>query len=125
MLPFPHMKKDRLQYFKDRLLAEKASLEDDLRGLGKVDASGDWSAVPAEHTDVEGDPADQADFVEEFDSKIARLGSLETRYQEVVRALKHIEDGTYGVCIKSGNPIEEDRLEANPAAETCKAMMNS
>lgn len=118
------MKKERLNYFKDKLLAEKAQLEEELRALGKKDASGDWSATPAEHTDVEGDPADQADFIEDFDSKIGRLGSLETKYQQVVHALERVENGTYGVCLKSGNPIEEDRLEANPSAETCKAMMN-
>jgi RNA polymerase-binding transcription factor DksA len=35
-----------------------------------------------------------------------------------------MENGTYGVCEKSGKPIELDRLMANPAARTCKEMMN-
>lgn len=119
------MKKERVHYFKDKLLAEKALLEAELSQIGKKDEHGDWSAVPTAHTDVEGDEADQADFIEDFDSKIARLGSLETRYQQIVRALERVEAGTYGRCLKSGELIEEDRLEANPAAETCKAMMNS
>lgn len=119
------MKKERVQHFKEKLLAEKALLESELSSLGTQDANGDWSATPAAHTDVEGDEADQADFVEEFDSKIARMGSLETRYQQVTTALERVEAGTYGRCLKSGALIEEDRLEANPAAETCKAMMSS
>jgi RNA polymerase-binding transcription factor DksA len=41
----------------------------------------------------------------------------------VVHALGKIEAGTYGVCEVSGMDIEEDRLEANPAARTCKAHM--
>lgn len=119
------MKKERLNYFKDKLIAEKALLDDELQAIARKDGNGDWIAVPEAHTDVEGDEGDQAEFIQDFDSKIARLGSLETKYNQVVAALERIEKGTYGICLKSGNPIEEDRLEANPAAETCKAMMNS
>lgn len=119
------MKKERLNYFKDKLIAEKALLEDELQAIARKDGNGDWIAVPEAHTDVEGDEGDQAEFIQDFDSKIARLGSLETKYNQVVAALERIEKGTYGICLKSGNPIEEDRLEANPAAETCKAMMSS
>ena len=38
---------------------------------------------------------------------------------------KKIEDGSYGTC-ETGNdhPIEKERLDANPAARTCKAHMN-
>ena len=119
------MKKERIGQLKERLLAEKALLEEELQALGKKGSAGDWSAVPqSQENGAESDEADQADFVEDFESKIARLGSLETRYNQIVSALERIEKGTYGICIKSGKPIEEDRLEANPAAETCKAMMN-
>ena len=119
------MKKERLNYFKDKLVAEEAVLREELKAIGRQDSSGDWSAVPqSQDGGAESDEADQADFVEDFESKIARLGSLETRYNEIKRALERIEQGTYGICLKSGKLIEEDRLEANPAAETCKAMMN-
>lgn len=118
------MKKERLNYFKEKLVAEKALLEDELQNLGQKDEHGDWSATPEAHGDIDGDDADQAEFIQDFDSKVARLGSLEVKYNQVVGALERIENGTYGICLKSGKPIEEDRLEANPAAETCKAMMN-
>ncbi len=119
------MKKDRINYFKEKLLAEKALLETELKSIAQQDGNGDWAATPDVHDAVDGDEADQAGFFEEFDSKNARLGSLETKYNQVVAALDRIEKGTYGICLKSGSLIEEDRLEANPAAETCKAMMNS
>ncbi len=118
------MKKERVNYFKEKLLAEKALLESELQALATMDQNGTWSAIPNPHTDVEGDAADQADFMEDFDSKNARLSSLETRYNQVVAAIERAENGTYGRCLKSGALIEEDRLEANPAAETCKAEMN-
>ena len=120
------MKAEQIQHFRDILLKEKADLETDLAGLGKViGENGDWIATPEIQEGNEADFLDQADLVEEYESKIGRLGAIETRYQEVIRALERIDAGTYGICIKSGVPIEEDRLEANPAAETCKAMMNT
>lgn len=118
------MKKERLNYFKEKLLAEKVLLVDELGNIGVQDGNGDWVATPSPHTDVEGDEADQADFIQDFDEKIGLLGSLEKKYVQIMNALTRIEEGTYGICLKSGAPIEEDRLEANPAAETCKAMMN-
>ena len=41
----------------------------------------------------------------------------------VDEALEKIEKGTYGICETGGEKIEEDRLEANPSARTCKAHM--
>ena len=37
------------------------------------------------------------------------------------RALGRIEDGTYGECVKCGEPIAEGRLEARPEAALCIA----
>jgi DnaK suppressor protein len=34
-------------------------------------------------------------------------------------ALRRIDDGTYGVCVRCGEPIGEARLKARPIAETC------
>jgi DnaK suppressor protein len=34
-------------------------------------------------------------------------------------ALKKIDDGTFGVCARCGNPIAEERLEAMPYATKC------
>ena len=36
---------------------------------------------------------------------------------QVLRALKRIENGTYGKCVNCGQPIPEERLEAIPWAE--------
>lgn len=35
---------------------------------------------------------------------------------EIRTALKKIKDGTYGICEESGEPIEQERLVANPLA---------
>ena len=36
---------------------------------------------------------------------------------DVERAEKRLADGTYGLSIESGEPIPDERLEANPTAE--------
>ena len=109
-------------HLRTRLEEEKATLEAELATVGRPNPSnpGDWEAVP-EDTGLEADPNDRA---EEFGNNNAILTDLEKRYKDIVDALARIEAGTYGICEKSGEPIEEDRLGADPAARTSKAHMN-
>lgn len=112
--------------YKEQLIAEQARLEGELQAVGTRSPTnpGDWEAKPQE-TGQESDPVDQADMMEGFGENAAILEDLEIRYREVLAALARIENGTYGVCTLSGEPIEEDRLAADPAALTCKAHMNN
>lgn len=80
----------------------------------------DWVAKPAS-SGGEADDNVEADLVEDWNERRATLAELEIRYQNIKRALQKIEAGTFGLCEVSGEPIEADRLEANPAARTCKA----
>jgi DnaK suppressor protein len=52
------------------------------------------------------------------------LGLLEGARRDldaVERAAQRLVDGTYGRCLRCGEPIPAERLEALPAAETCLA----
>jgi RNA polymerase-binding transcription factor DksA len=109
-----------IAYFKDRLLKEKLTLEEELATVGRVNPQNpkDWEATV---NDADVDSADEnevADKMEEFEEHAAILNPLETQLNEVRHALKKIEEGTYGICEVSGKPIERARLEANPAART-------
>jgi RNA polymerase-binding transcription factor DksA len=64
-----------------------------------------------------------ADKLEELQERECETAVLEGRRSDVKDALMKIETGTYGICEVCGEKIEEDRLEANPAARTCKAHM--
>ena len=44
------------------------------------------------------------------------LTQLENQLNEVNAAIDRIEKGTYGICEKCNQPIEIERLEANPSA---------
>jgi DnaK suppressor protein len=43
--------------------------------------------------------------------------SMQDRLAAIDRALKRLDDGTYGRSVRSGKPIPDERLEADPAAE--------
>jgi DnaK suppressor protein len=44
---------------------------------------------------------------------------LEGRLADIARAFDKLEDGTYGTCEICGKDIEDERLEAIPAARLC------
>lgn len=87
-------------------------------GIHNPDVPEDWIATPNEKSDAEPDSNIAADRVEEWDERRATLSLLETEYNNILRALQKIEDGTYGICEVSGEAIEEGRLLAYPAART-------
>jgi len=103
-----------------------SALNNELRSLGihNPDVPEDWVEKMNDSDTVSADPNDVADRTEEYDTRRAELAALEGRWNDVRDALQKIEGGKYGICEVSGEPIEEDRLEANPAARTCKAHMN-
>ena len=113
--------------YKERLEEEKIKLEGEMSGVGRQnpDNPADWEPTPANDGQLDIDDNVKADNHEESMERSAILTDLEIRYKNVVDALDNIEKGTYGKCEVSGEDIEEDRLDANPAARTCKAHMNN
>lgn len=112
------------QQWKILLAAEKERLEKELASFAVKDPRmpDDWDALlPAasplgaslSHSSLE----EQADLREAFEAELAQEQSLELRLAEVNRALQRLEAGTFGRCQGCGNPIAEERLRANPAAE--------
>jgi len=110
---------DKYTEHKKKLNDELNRITKELEGLGEQNAeSGDWIATPNEkNTDV-ADPNLEADSVEDWNERRALVAELEIRYRNVKRSLDKIEAGTYGVCEISGEKIELERLEVNPAART-------
>lgn len=105
------------------LETQLADVKEELAQLGihNPEVPEDWIATPGEEIDAEADENVAADRVEEWDERRATLAVLETRYNNIVRALAKIGENTYGICEVAGEEIEEERLRANPAARTCMA----
>lgn len=118
------MQKEELNGFKIRLTKEQAVLERELGQLGTKDESGDWIPKKPEGETFGADRNDNADIIEGMQESNASLNELEGRLNLVDAALARIEAGTYGNCEACNDPIEMERLNANPAATTCLAHMN-
>lgn len=114
-----------LKHFRDRLETEKKTLESELSSVGRINPSNpsDWEATPADLNIPQADKNEVADKMEEFEERAAVETALEGRLNEVRAALERVEKNIYGKCKVCGKEIEEKRLEANPAAETCMEHM--
>jgi DnaK suppressor protein len=98
---------------RESLLRERAEVE----SLLKDERESGVEDRQAEADGATGDMADVAQpLTQEYeDESISER--LTERLEAIDRALQRIKDGTYGLSIKSGKPIPDDRLEADPAAE--------
>jgi DnaK suppressor protein len=64
-----------------------------------------------------GDMADPAERLTAEEGDDAVSVGLRHRLEALDRAEQRVEDGTYGRSVRSGLPIPDDRLEADPTAE--------
>lgn len=100
-----------LQRARTRLDAERAQL---LGLLGDV-ANAQTGDRQAEGET--GDATDEAQPLAEEGVDDAVAAGLRDRLAALDRALRRVDDGTYGRSVRSGAPIPDERLEADPAAE--------
>jgi DnaK suppressor protein len=98
------------QRARDLLRSEREQIERLLAEVGRRDAvreAGD------EHADR--DDGAQPMTADEADETVA--SGLRARLSAISRAEARLDAGTYGLSVKSGDPIPDERLEADPAAE--------
>lgn len=114
------MDKQELQKFKKMLLKKKEDMlkeiqhvEKDSLSKSQRESSGDLSAYTFHMADIAQDSYDR-----EFSLGIATNVQQKMLYA-IEEALKHIEDKTYGICVKCEKPIAKNRLMAIPYANLC------
>jgi RNA polymerase-binding transcription factor len=93
------------------LLQEQQRIQRELEEL-RSERSGD-----DELSNVDQHTADLGTELFEDERTQSMIERLEYELEAVARAMKRLEDGTYGVSIESGKPIPDERLEAVPHAE--------
>lgn len=113
------------EHYKKLLLTEKKRLSQELESVGYLNPKNklDWLPKRTDMDKERSDVIDTADNLEEFSENNAIINELEVRMNNVDAAIVRIETNLYGNCVECGNVIEKDRLEANPAAATCKTCM--
>jgi DnaK suppressor protein len=95
------------------LTAERAEV---LGLLNDAVAGGQEARVEEVESEAE-DYGDAALGLTEEGEEDAIAEGLRDRLEIIDRALKRLDDGTYGRSVLSGQPIPDERLEADPAAE--------
>lgn len=104
-----------LRTFRDLLLAKRRAILGDMGGL-QAELS------QADGRDHSGAPDDLADFGSDCHAQEVTAGLLSserTLLVEIAEALERIDEGTYGICLGTGQPIGKNRLKARPWAKYC------
>ena len=105
------MRKERLNYFRKRLLDKQRQLEEEVGRSALYGKGQDDDSIK----DL-GDQATTA-YTREF---LFELGNGDRRLlKEVLTALQKLDEGGFGECERCGEPIAEKRLEALPFARYC------
>jgi RNA polymerase-binding transcription factor DksA len=100
-----------------RLEAERSRVED-LIGELRADLDNESESDDAELSDYDQHQADAGTETFEREKDLSILESLETELAEIEAAIERVDNGTYGVDEVTGEPIDADRLEAQPTART-------
>ena len=95
-----------------RVMAERAEIEDLLKGAA-IEGRQDRATEDDEGVDIS-DPAQPLTAQFENDAITA---NLRDRLVALDRAEQRLNKGAYGRSVRSGAPIPDERLEADPAAE--------
>lgn len=101
-----YMNAQQLEFFRRRL----TDLEKELR------ANADQTTVNLRETIVVPDPADRATIEEEHALELRTRDRERKLLKKVQAAIKRIDDGDYGFCEETGDPIGVARLMARPTA---------
>lgn len=101
-----YMNAQQLEFFRRRL----TDLEKELR------ANADQTTVSLRETTVVPDPADRATIEEEHALELRTRDRERKLLKKVQAAIKRIDDGDYGFCEETGDPIGVARLMARPTA---------
>ncbi len=101
-----YMNAQQLEFFRRRL----TDLEKELR------ANADQTTVNLRATTVVPDPADRATIEEEHALELRTRDRERKLLKKVQAAIKRIDDGDYGYCEETGDPIGVARLMARPTA---------
>lgn len=101
-----YMNAQQLEFFRRRL----TDLEKELR------ANADQTTVNLRETTVVPDPADRATIEEEHALELRTRDRERKLLKKVQAAIKRIDEGEYGYCEETGEPIGVRRLLARPTA---------
>ena len=99
------MNPKQVKYFRQRLEEARTDLQKELDAMPLRDA---------DDLGREGDQTDQASANSEREFEIQNRERVQMLLRQTERALARLENGTYGYCADTGEPIDLKRLMAQP-----------
>ncbi|HEX8550437.1 MAG TPA: TraR/DksA C4-type zinc finger protein [Abditibacteriaceae bacterium] len=105
----------QIEHFRGLLLAERARLEEEREQIRSRSGAVD-GALPEEGEGGDEDTADLANAMMDKEMDLSVEDEIEDLLSAVDHALQKMDDGTYGICDMSGEPIPPGRLELIPYA---------
>ncbi len=106
------MDQEFIEQQRQSLQETKAELERMVRGLEEDQRF--RAEEEEDFTQHDSGDMSQSLFTREMDATVEQ--TMEKRLEFVERALQKVEEGTYGICDDTGEPIPRGRLEAVPEA---------
>jgi YteA family regulatory protein len=119
------MEKEKLQYFKGKLINERArvlNLINQMKENGVVDY---YNEMSSELSFYDNHPSDVATELFDKERGLALRGNEISIIKKIEDSLKNIENNTYGKCMHCGKDIIEERLEFIPYAANCVSCQKS
>ena len=101
----------RLESERAELAAQLTTIEDQAFAATQSDMSG--------VVGVDDESADAGTATFEREKELSIEQNVRDLIQKIDRALKRIDDGTYGICERCGKPIEKARIKALPYVDLC------
>ena len=101
----------RLEEERVQLDTQLTTIETDSFASTQSDSSGDVG--------LDDEPADAGTATFEREKDLSIENNVRDLLHKIDRALKRMDDGTYGVCDVCGKPIEKARVKALPYVDLC------
>ncbi len=110
--------KKELDDLRERLLAEKAELQEQLTTIEEQSFAASQSELSGE-VSFDEENADAGSFTFERERDLSIENNVRDLMRKIERALARMDEGTYGICSRCGKPIEKARLKVLPYVDLC------
>lgn len=114
------MDKNKLKYFRKRLLDEKKRLFKTLNNMNNMEEYGSMDVYLSELSNYDNHPAESGTELFMMEQDNGFKNRMKTTLLEIDASLDDISNNKYGICKECGKKIPEDRLDIIPYVKTCK-----
>lgn len=110
--------KKELDDLRERLIAERGELQDQLTTIEEQSFANSQSDISGE-VSFDEENADAGTFTFERERDLSIENNVRDLLGKIDRALVKMDEGTYGTCSRCGRQIEKARLKALPYVDLC------